>query len=524
MSLNGSVPKPATYRLAAGRLGASALVFLAIAAATPVSIVTAGVPAAFAQGEPTFVPLVFVAAGLILLCFCTGYAAMARRAPTAGALWSFVARGLGRPAGAGAAWLALLSYNAIQIGLYGATGSAAAPLLESWFGITAPWWTVAAACWAVVAIGGLLRIEIVGALIAVVVLAGTAVIIGFAAANLLDPGGTRIVLDTLVPAGPEVDRPVLALLLVTAAFAFAGFEITAVYGEETRRPRRSITRATATVVALLTLLYAGSAWATSVAAGAGRVAGLSAGRGSELTFDLAAARLAPWAVTLGRALVLAGLVAAMISLHGTIARYTYSLGRERLLPAWLGRTTRRGSVPVAGSLTQSSVAAAALAGVYAAGWDPATQAYPWLTTAGALGVLVLLVAVSLAALLFLNRAPDRENAWQRLAPGVAAVLLGALAYLGFAGLPELLGVPADHLLVFAVPGAFAVAVLFGISYGYAMKAVAPVVYAGVGLGGAAVVVTPSVPRQRLPGRHRPERVSDRQAEARPHRTSRSRSA
>ena len=35
------------------------------------------------------------------------------------------------------------------------------------------------------------------------------------------------------------------------------------------------------------------------------------------------------------------------------------------------------------------MAAAALAGVYAAGWDPATQTYVWLTTAGALGVLVV---------------------------------------------------------------------------------------------------------------------------------------
>ena len=173
----------------------------------------------------------------------------------------------------GAAGLSLLSYNTIQIGLYGAAGAAAAPLLESWFGISAQWWMVAAGCWAVVAICGLLRVEVVGGLLAVVVLAGTAVIIGFAAANLLEPGGSRLVRDTLVPTGfAGLDRPELALLLVTAAFAFVGVETTAAYGEETRRPRRAITRATAAVGALPALLYAGSAWALSVAAGAGRVA------------------------------------------------------------------------------------------------------------------------------------------------------------------------------------------------------------------------------------------------------------
>ena len=144
-------------------------------------------------------------------------------------------------------------------------------------------------------------------------------------------------------------------------------------------------------------------------------------------------------MTLGRVLVLTGLVVAMISLHSTIARYIFALGRERLLPAWLGRTTLRG-VPLAGSLTQSLVAAAALGGVYAAGWDPLTQTFRLLTTAGALGVLLLLLATSLAALLFLNRAPNDETAWQRfVAPGLATVLLGALCYLAFGNLGDAAG-------------------------------------------------------------------------------------
>jgi amino acid transporter len=504
------VPPPdrSTYPLAAGRLGASALVFFALAAATPLTVVTTVIPAAYARGDGSFVPLAFLALGVVLLLFCAGYAAMARRSPNAGALYAFVARGLGRPIGIGAAWVALISYNAVQIGLYGLVGLAAAPLLDSWFGMTAPWWTVAAAAGVVVAACGLFRVEIAGGVLALLVLAEAAVITGFSAANLLEPAAGAVTLDTIVPADwAGIDRPALGLLLAAAAFAFVGFETTAAYGEEAIRPRRAVGRSAYASVVVMTLLYVLSSWTTSLAAGPGRVSGLAAGRGSELLFDLAAARLAPWAVTLGRVLLLTGLVAAMISLHHTVARYTFALGRERLLPSWLGRTGRRSAVPHAASLAQTVVAGAVIGGAVALGVDPQAELFPWLVTGGALGVLLLLLATSLAALLFLNRAPNGENAVARLvAPGLATIGLGTLVYLAAINLPELLGVPSDALLVLIVPGVFAAAVLLGLSYGLALRFALPVVYAGIGLGGAAVVVTPAVPHQRTPGAHRPERV------------------
>jgi hypothetical protein len=45
---------------------------------------------------------------------------MSKYIRNAGAFYSYIAKGLGKPAGLGAAALAVFSYNAIQIGLYGA--------------------------------------------------------------------------------------------------------------------------------------------------------------------------------------------------------------------------------------------------------------------------------------------------------------------------------------------------------------------------------------------------------------------
>jgi amino acid transporter len=218
--------------------------FVALAAVAPVAALATVVPGAFTQGI-LVVPLVFATLGVVLLLFAVGYVATAGRAPHAGALYSCIARGLGRPVGAGAGWLALASYQAIQFGLYGLAGAAAAPQLGQWFGADIPWWAVAAGCWLLVALLGAVRVELVGGLLAALVLAEVAVLAGFGAADLLDPAGHRITLDPLDPTPlAGIDRPALGLLLVVAALAFVGFETTAAYGEEARGPRRALARST----------------------------------------------------------------------------------------------------------------------------------------------------------------------------------------------------------------------------------------------------------------------------------------
>jgi amino acid transporter len=443
----------------------------------------------------------------VLAVFSVGYVAMACRSPHAAALSTFIARGLGRPAGVGSAWIALLSYNAVQISLYGLVGAAAEPMLRSWFGIESPWWTVALACWLVVAVCGLARVEVVGGFLAVLVIAEVAVLTGFAAADLFHPGAPGITAFR-VTALTGGDRPVLGLLLVTAALAFIGFETFATYGEELRRPRRALSRAAYGVVAVTTLLLVLAAWTSSIAAGPDAVTPAAAARGPELIFDLAAARLAPWGVTLGRVLLLTGLLAGLIALHHTIARYLFALGRERLVPSWLGRTSARSQAPQAASLAQSVLAAVVLSlcGYFRLG--PETGLFHRLGVGGAVGVLVLLLGASLAALLFLNRHPGRENLWCRfVAPALATVALGTLAVLAYRNLPALLGVAPHDALVRTVPVVFGAELVLGMLYAVVLRGARPVVYAGIGLGGTAVVVSPRVPLPRAPGAHRPGRVA-----------------
>ncbi|MEU4622577.1 APC family permease [Actinoplanes sp. NPDC023801] len=513
-----------SHGLAPGRVGAASIAFLGLAAAAPIVTLVTVVPAVLADGAGQLVPWAFGAVGLLLLTVCSGQAAMIRRFPSAGAAYSQVARGLGRPAGLAAAWFAIAGYHAIQFGLYALAGVAAAPLLSSFLGLTAPWWAVAAACWAIVAICGTMRVEVAAGVIGLLAVAQVAVLAGIGAANVLQPSGGEVTSGTILIADPAVlDRPALGLLLAVAVLTFAGFESTATCTEEGFQPRRSAGFGGYGAVLLITLLLGGFSWSMIVAAGPGRAAAVAAARGPETLFDLAAERLAPWAVTLGRFMLLTGVVVAILALHQAISRYLYALGRERVLPAVLGGIRPRTAAPRAASVTQSLIAGATLAGACAAGADPGPRTARWLIAGGALSILMLLLLVAVAALLHLNRVPGPEGFWGRFAaPVVSTVALASLCFLAFRDLPALLGLPPGYPLVKVIPGALLACVVLAVTHALLLRRLHPVGYAGIGLAGTPVVITPAapeapaaphaeptvpkIPRQRDPGAHRPERV------------------
>jgi hypothetical protein len=115
-----------------------AVAFFVISAAAPLTAMAGGAPVAMLLGNGPGIPLAYVVVSLILLIFAVGYTAMARHHTSTGAFYSFVSRGLRQPAGGAAAMIALLGYNAMQIGLYGLFGAAASGFFSENLGINLP--------------------------------------------------------------------------------------------------------------------------------------------------------------------------------------------------------------------------------------------------------------------------------------------------------------------------------------------------------------------------------------------------
>src|SRR5882672_8935170 len=84
-------------------------------------LVTGGViPVAFAATGLVGIPAAFLMVAVVLAVFSPGYVAMSTHIPYTGAFYAFITKGLGRPIGVGASFVALEAYNLLQVGLYGA--------------------------------------------------------------------------------------------------------------------------------------------------------------------------------------------------------------------------------------------------------------------------------------------------------------------------------------------------------------------------------------------------------------------
>lgn len=499
--------------LARNRLGVPAVVFFVLSAAAPLTITAGVVTTGFAVTGVVALPVAFAAVGVVLALFSVGYVGMSRHVANAGAFYAYVARGLGRPAGVGAAWVALLAYNGLQVGLYGAIGAATDPLLRSWFGVAVPWWLVAFACALLVGGLGLLRVDVNGTVLAVLLLAEIAVIVAYSAANLAHPAGP-VSFDGLNPAA--LATPGVGAILALAVLGFVGFESSVVFAEETRDPRRTVRAATYVSVALIGVLYTVAAWSMTVTVGPDRVVAAAREQGPELLFSLASVHLGTAAADAGHALFATSLFAAMIAFHNTVARYAFSLGRERVLPAWLGTTSRTGA-PKAGSLVQTAVGVCVI-GVYAAaGWDPLVRLFFWLGTSGAIGILLLLATTALAVVVFVIRtrtsaeaSPDVARhgtgsglARRLAAPVVSLAALVVIAYLAVDNIALLLGVGPDSPLPQIVPTLYVAAGAAGTGWGLYLKRRRPGIYRGLGMGAKAATSTlnptpPPLPTPRHP--------------------------
>ncbi|MFI7703041.1 APC family permease [Nonomuraea sp. NPDC049480] len=484
-------PDPISGALAADRLGAPSVVYFVLSAAAPLTVVAGVVTTAYAVTGITGLPIAFVVVGIVLAVFAIGYVAMARHMANAGAFYTYITRGLGRPAGIAAAWVALIAYNALQVGLYGAFGAATTPLIEQWFGVTPPWWVVSLVAWALVAALGVMRVDVNGRLLGVLLTAEVAVILLFDFADLINPGPAGVSMEALAPGALFADG--VGALLVIATLGFVGFESSVVFSEESREPRRTVPLATYSAVAIIAFVYALSSWAMTVATGPGNIVATAQRDQADTIFALAQQHLGATVVDIARVLFATSLFAAMISFHNTTARYFFALGRERVLPAVFGRTRARSGAPKAGSIAQSVFGLAVIAIYAVLGLDPLVQLFFYGGSFGGFGVLLLIFVTSIAVIVFFLREPSGETVTRRLvAPVPAAIALAVMVWLALSNFATLLGVPEGDPLAWILPAIYALAAVVGVIWALVLRSGQPAVYSLVGMGAKAAAAQDTV--------------------------------
>ena len=159
-SAPASVALDGVGHLKRGVLGTGSLVFMVVAAAAPLTVMAGVAPLAILVGG-IGAPVAYLASGVVLTVFAIAFTRMTKHVGSAGAFYAYIAKGLGRTWGLAAALLALMSYNALMIGVYGLFAVQAQATLADVFGVTVRgrwsrsspsawscWWAGWASTWA----------------------------------------------------------------------------------------------------------------------------------------------------------------------------------------------------------------------------------------------------------------------------------------------------------------------------------------------------------------------------------------
>ncbi|HET7477742.1 MAG TPA: APC family permease [Dermatophilaceae bacterium] len=463
-------------------LGVADIVFFVVAASAPLTVVAGGVPTSYAVTTLLGIPLIYVIIAVILLVFAVGYAAMSRHVANAGAFYTYVSKGLGQAWGVAAALVALVAYNAMQVGIFGLYGFAASAALQQFLGIEVAWWVPVLVTIVVIGVLGSLQVDLNARVLALFLILETVVVLVFDIAGVLKPA-EGLTVQPFLPSALSGGAIGAALCFVTASFV--GFESAAIYGEECRDPRKTVARATYTAVALIGVFYAFSAWATSMAVGDSQIIAKSQELTAGLLFQYAAQNVGGWFADVATVLFVTSLFAALLSFHNAVARYFFSLGREHVLPRGLARVSPRTGAPFAGSLAQSAIAAAVVLLFAVTGKDPVLSLFAWLTNLGALGVIFLMALTSVSVVAYLRRHREVSEATpaHEGSAALAAIALFVVFVLAVGNFSALLGSSPDDPLRWILPGLVIAAAVVGLGYAAYLRTARPSVYAMVGRGG-----------------------------------------
>ncbi|WP_432487875.1 APC family permease [Kineococcus sp. SYSU DK018] len=410
-----------------GSIGVPGIVFLVVASAAPLTAIGGALPVMLAIGNGAGTPSAYLVVALVLLLFSVGYAAMSRHVTDTGAFFAFVTRGLGRRAGLGSAGLALLTYTAIQAGIYGLAAATLQGLVVQYGGPDLPWWLWALVLVAVVGVLGYRNIDLGAKVLGVLLVLEIGIVAVLSVAVFVQGGPEGTSLTSFTPSSFATGSPGIALMFAIASFI--GFEATSIYGEEARDPQRTVPVATYVAVVLIGVFYAFASWAVVTAVGASRVTAVAGEHPADLVVGVVSGQyLGPLGGHVLPVLLFTSLFAALLSFHNAISRYFFALGRDGALPGALARTHGRHGSPHTGSLTQTATAVVVLAAFSLAGADPVAQLFTWMSGLATVSVVVLMLLACTAVLVFFARTGLDGRTWNtRTAPVLGGVgLLGIL--------------------------------------------------------------------------------------------------
>jgi amino acid transporter len=377
-------------------------------------------------------PLAFLLGGVACLALAFVVVGFTRRMASAGYAYSYASRSLGKPAGFLAGWLYAFGFVCFTPMLMAGVAYLLVDLLQ----VGAGWWfpffllgMVLLVALSVIRVKVTTRAQIAVAVVtvALIVIVDVAVTVkGGAAGHTLQPFTFG---HTLKGGFSGVFYGII--LGITS---YIGFETAADFGEETANPRRAVPVAIITTVGFAIVLYVWTTYSLDIGVGTHGNGVAFAAEPSALK-AVASTYVGSW---LGNLLELGALLSAFFACVGcviAVSRTLFSMGREGVLPSWLGNTHPRYRTPANATFT---VAALATVLAVVVGYGMAQKAFGgaaftvfyFFATLGTLAVILVYIGLCGGGAVFFKRTHQRYRVIAHLVVPVVGALLFAAALYG----------------------------------------------------------------------------------------------
>lgn len=416
-----------TNKLRQNSIGLALLTFLVISAASPLTGVAGAMPIGMLLGNGPGMPGTFVIMAILLMIWAAGFVTLARQIKNAGAFYAYSARAINGKVGGAVSMIAMVSYNAMMVGLLGLLGGVATGVFGG-LGINLPWWVWSLIATILIGILGYRQVDLSAKVLFVLVIV-ECVIALIVAFSILAVGGAGQVAYNIFDPALIFSGSFTAAILFTFG-SFIGIEATAIYAEEVTDPDRNVPRATYLSIFLIAAFYVFVTWMMVVGTGVDKVVPAIGALPDPTSyfFDLAGQYTGGTVATIMGFLLVSSIFASASAMHNFIARYIYVAGREGLLPSGLGVTHDTHQSPHMGSLAQTVLAIAVVALFAALGLDPVLNLFTWIAQISILGVLCMMSITSFAVIVYFNKHKTGASAWHtKIAPAISGVILSCFS-------------------------------------------------------------------------------------------------
>lgn len=407
-------------RRLSGTLGVGSIVFMVIAAAAPLSVLGSAAPLGIMLGNGIGFPSMFIVSAVILLLFSVGLSTMSQYLAKPGAFFTYVGHGLGRPLGLTAAWLAMISYTAMEVAILAFLGSTLSTTVQELGGPNLTWWFYTLAMIVVIGLLGYRHIELSSKVLGVLLIAEIAIVLIMSFSIVFHGGADGLSAAPFDPRNAVSGAPGLGLMF--AISGFIGFEATAIFRDEAKEPKRTIPRATYLAVIVIGIFYSFTSWALVMGWGPSGAVTEATKHTGTMVLDTAQRYIGTVGLGILNTLLLTSIFACCMSFHNIITRYQHAMAMTSVLPGSLARVHPKHGSPHFSSLVQSITAGVLTLLFGLLHMDPIVQVLSWFAGVSTLGVVILMALTCIAVLVYFRRVPLKHGLWRT----VIAPVLGLI--------------------------------------------------------------------------------------------------